>query len=145
MFTMHHISAHASKQVTSNALDTRRRVSACSGELKSLSGGLCCCHCMSASIICWACLDKHGRHAADSGGISAGLTILDMGQHMLSRVPGSHLIIQILVPGLEERARATAPLASLALSPGGPRMLPDILNMIIEHPPNSAAIAHVGK
>ena len=60
-----------------------------------------------------------GCHAAATEGTAAGLTVLDMGQHMLPKVAGSHLIIQILVPGLEERARATAPLASVAMSPGG--------------------------
>lgn len=64
----------------------------------------------------------HACHAAASEGTAAGLTILDMGQHMLPKVRGSHLIVQVLVPGLEERARTTAPLGSVAMSPG--RCLP---------------------
>ena len=47
-----------------------------------------------------------------------GLTILDMGQHMLPKVRGAHLIVQVLVPGLEERAQAMPPLNSVAMSPG---------------------------
>ena len=61
---------------------------------------------------------KARLHAAASQQSIMGVSILDMGQHMLPKVPGSHLIIQVLVPGLEERARATAPLASVAMSPG---------------------------
>ena len=64
----------------------------------------------------------HACHAATFEGTAAGLTILDMGQHMLPKVRGSHLIVQVLVPGLEERARTTAPLGSVAMSPG--RCLP---------------------
>ena len=47
-----------------------------------------------------------------------GLTVLDMGQHMLPKVAGAHLIVQVLVPGLEERAHAMPPLSSVAMSPG---------------------------
>lgn len=53
-----------------------------------------------------------------------GLTVLDMGQHMLPKVAGAHLIVQVLVPGLEERAHAMPPLSSVAMSPGEHCALP---------------------
>ena len=39
--------------------------------------------------------------------------VLDMGIHMMSKLKGAHLIVQLLVPGLEERARALPALPSL--------------------------------
>ena len=38
------------------------------------------------------------------------VAVLDMGRHMLRRpLPGLHLVVQVLVPGLEDRARALPP------------------------------------
>lgn len=39
--------------------------------------------------------------------------VVDMGMHLLPKVVGARLVVQLLVPGLEERARAVKPLASL--------------------------------
>ena len=46
--------------------------------------------------------------------------VVDMGTHMLRMVPGIHRITQLLVPGLEERARALPPLNSTYATPGKP-------------------------
>lgn len=45
-------------------------------------------------------------------------SIVDMGCHMLQKLPGLQLIVQLLVPGLEERARALPPLNSQQHTPG---------------------------
>ena len=45
--------------------------------------------------------------------------MLDMGMHMLRLLPGLHLVMQLLVPGLEERARTFPPLTSSLSTPGG--------------------------
>lgn len=44
--------------------------------------------------------------------------VVDMGTHMLHRVAGLHPIVQILPPGMEERARALPPLISTYATPG---------------------------
>lgn len=44
--------------------------------------------------------------------------VVDMGVHVLRRVPGLHLMIQVLAPGLEPRARCLPPLASSYSTPG---------------------------
>ena len=41
-----------------------------------------------------------------------------MGTHVLPKVPGAQLLVQIAVPGLEERARCMPPLRSRELTPG---------------------------
>ena len=46
------------------------------------------------------------------------VTIADMGMHMLRALPGLHLVVQVLVPGLEERARILPPLTSSFSTPG---------------------------
>ena len=46
--------------------------------------------------------------------------VVDMGTHMLRRVPGCHLVVQILAPGLERRARFLPPLTSSYSTPGKP-------------------------
>ena len=46
--------------------------------------------------------------------------VVDMGTHMLRMVPGIHRIMQLLAPGLEERARALPPLSSTYATPGKP-------------------------
>ena len=48
--------------------------------------------------------------------------VVDMGTHMLRGVPGLHLVVQLLTPGLEERARALPPLNSTYATPGKPLM-----------------------
>ena len=46
--------------------------------------------------------------------------VVDMGTHMLRMVPGIHRVMQLLAPGLEERARALPPLNSTYATPGTP-------------------------
>ena len=41
-----------------------------------------------------------------------------MGTHILPKVTGAQLLVQIGVPGLEERARCSPPLRSRELTPG---------------------------
>lgn len=40
------------------------------------------------------------------------------GMHVLPSIHGAHVLIQIAVPGLEERVRFAAPLRSIPVSPG---------------------------
>lgn len=44
--------------------------------------------------------------------------VVDMGTHCLPGLPGAHALMQIAVPGLEERVRFSRPLCSIPLSPG---------------------------
>ncbi|KAK9788833.1 hypothetical protein WJX73_006132 [Symbiochloris irregularis] len=37
---------------------------------------------------------------------SVGIMVIDIGVHALPKIPGSHLLVQVAVPGLEERTRA---------------------------------------
>ena len=46
------------------------------------------------------------------------LMIIDMGSHMLSGQVGSQNVLQVAVPGLEDRARTFAPLHGVLLMPG---------------------------
>lgn len=55
---------------------------------------------------------------ASGEGHNAGVIIIDMGTHVLSRMSGSHLIVQAVVPGLEERAFNLVQPTSLSLQPG---------------------------
>ena len=48
----------------------------------------------------------------------AGLRIIDMGVHVLPKLPGSHSFLQVIIPALEERAQAPMELKSIALQPG---------------------------
>ena len=45
--------------------------------------------------------------------------VVDMGTHTLQNLPGQHLLVQLLAPGLEERARILLPLHSSHSTPGG--------------------------
>ena len=59
--------------------------------------------------------------AACGAGANAGMDsvmVVDMGTHMLRHPPGSHLVIQILAPGLERRACSLPPLTSSYSTPG---------------------------
>ena len=47
------------------------------------------------------------------------VSVIDMGTHLLPRVTGMRLVLQLLVPGLEERARAFPALLSSHHTPGG--------------------------
>ncbi|KAK9791857.1 hypothetical protein WJX73_005571 [Symbiochloris irregularis] len=47
-----------------------------------------------------------------------GIMVVDMGTHCLPGLPGAHALMQIAVPGLEERVRFSRPLCSIPLSPG---------------------------
>ena len=58
-----------------------------------------------------------GRHVEQSGD---RLIIIDMGSHMLTGQIGSQNLLQVAVPGLEDRARTFAPLHGVLLMPGGP-------------------------
>ncbi|KAK9800253.1 hypothetical protein WJX73_007523 [Symbiochloris irregularis] len=49
---------------------------------------------------------------------SDSVRVIDMGTHLLSKLTGARLVVQLLVPGLEERARALPPLCSLHHTPG---------------------------
>ena len=44
--------------------------------------------------------------------------VIDMGMHKLSNTAGSHLLVQITIPTLEERARSDYLLKTLMLQPG---------------------------
>ena len=60
---------------------------------------------------------------ADDPGPSFGMEammVLDMGTHTLRHLPGQHLLVQLLVPGLEERARILPALVSAHSTPGAP-------------------------
>lgn len=69
-----------------------------------------------------ACLPlKTACAGADDGQVqSDSIRVIDMGTHLLSKLTGARLVVQLLVPGLEERARALPPLCSLHHSPGNP-------------------------
>lgn len=56
-----------------------------------------------------------GRHAEQSGD---RLIIIDMGSHMLTGQVGSQNLLQVAVPGLEDRARTFSPLHGVLLMPG---------------------------
>jgi len=58
-----------------------------------------------------------GRHVEQSGD---RLIIIDMGSHMLTGQVGSQNLLQVAVPGLEDRARTFAPLHGVLLMPGRP-------------------------
>ena len=71
-----------------------------------------------------------------------GIMVIDVGIHVLSKIPGSHLLVQVTVPTLEERARSQNPIKTLMLQPGMPhhrsgpmlglwtRTLPDVCSMM---------------
>lgn len=46
------------------------------------------------------------------------LMIIDMGTHMLSGQVGSQNLLQVAIPGLEDRARTFTPLQGVLLMPG---------------------------
>ena len=48
------------------------------------------------------------------------MMIIDMGTHMLSGQVGSQNLLQVAVPGLEDRARTFPPLHGVLLMPGEP-------------------------
>ena len=50
------------------------------------------------------------------------VTVMDMGRHMVPKVPGLHLVIQLLIPGLEERCRLFPALNSFVHTPGPPQL-----------------------
>lgn len=51
------------------------------------------------------------------------LMIIDMGTHMLSGQVGSQNVLQVAVPGIEDRARTFPPLHGVLLLPGEPASL----------------------
>ena len=60
---------------------------------------------------------------AGAGAAKEAVMVVDMGTHMLRGVPGLHLVVQLLAPGLEGRAQALPPLNSTYASPGTPCVL----------------------
>ena len=84
-----------------------------------------CCHCQHARA-CPAGQQSAG-HAPDAEAYCAepavaqgkGIQVLDMGSHMLEGL-GSHALLQVLVPGLEDRAREFPPLPSIVFKTGAP-------------------------
>ena len=50
------------------------------------------------------------------------IMVVDMGTHTLQNLPGQHLLVQLLAPGLEERARVLLPLNSPHSTPGSHKM-----------------------
>ena len=70
--------------------------------------------------------ERAGRHAVQSGD---RLIIIDMGSHMLTGQVGSQNLLQVAVPGLEDRARTFAPLQGVLLMPGGPASNPSFGHM----------------
>ena len=75
--------------------------------------------CTGRWLRCWAGLMGWcGADAAVGRLSSTGLMVMDMGSHMLPGITGSHLVIQALVPGLEERAREFPALSSMILKTG---------------------------
>ncbi|MCJ1427723.1 hypothetical protein MMC29_005628 [Sticta canariensis] len=87
------------------------------------------CPCKIATSACQMQLRHNADTLPSDTGINARLTtfaenvgghakmdtmlVLDMGVHMLPKLKGAQLIVQLLVPGLEERARAFPALPSL--------------------------------
>ena len=73
-------------------------------------------------------MSKVSRPVAETGYVlaaparqqGAGVMVIDMGTHILPKVAGAQLLVQIGVPGLEERARCSPPLRSRELTPGKP-------------------------
>ena len=43
---------------------------------------------------------------------------IDMGQYLLQDVVGSHLLVQVAIPGLEDRARCFPPLSGVGMTAG---------------------------
>ena len=66
------------------------------------------------ALLCLTCV---GLYTGADAGMET-VMVIDMGTHMLRHVPGLHLLVQILPPGLEERARALPPLLSSYSTPG---------------------------
>lgn len=56
----------------------------------------------------------------DSEQSGDGMMIIDMGTHMLSGQVGSQNLLQVAIPGLEDRARTFPPLHGVLLMPGEP-------------------------
>ena len=52
--------------------------------------------------------------------------LIDMGQFLFQDVPGSHLLIQVAVPGLEDRSRMFPPLKGICMSNGDRAFLPTL-------------------
>ena len=46
------------------------------------------------------------------------MMIIDMGSHMLSGQVGSQNVLQVAVPGIEDRTRTFSPLHGVLLMPG---------------------------
>lgn len=65
----------------------------------------------------------HATAFTAAGSSGDGIMVIDMGTHVLPRIQGAHLLIQIAVPGLEERARFLPALRSIPVSPGMSRGL----------------------
>lgn len=70
--------------------------------------------------------------AAEDGQVqSDSIRVIDMGTHLLSKLTGARLVVQLLIPGLEERARALPPLCSLHHTPGIGLIMPLIVGLSV--------------
>lgn len=56
--------------------------------------------------------------------------VIDMGSHCLRKLPGAHLLVQIMVPGLEERARTELVMSCKLIQPGQQMKLPLFLLLL---------------
>ncbi|KAK9791166.1 hypothetical protein WJX73_003369 [Symbiochloris irregularis] len=61
---------------------------------------------------------RASRSPRQSTGLADTIMLIDMGTHLLQNVPGSQLLVQAAVPGVEDRCRWLPTLCSIALSPG---------------------------
>lgn len=57
--------------------------------------------------------------------------VIDMGSHMLSGQVGSQNLLQLAVPGLEDRARTFSPLHGVLLMPGESRLGTRLLELAV--------------
>ena len=90
------------------------------------NGGCPLLHCCPRRWLCGCSglIHLYGADAVVGRLSSSGLMVMDMGSHMLPGITGSHLVIQVLVPGLEERAREFPALSTMILKTGAARAEP---------------------
>ena len=93
----------------------------------------CLCLCIGMYVVCLAMIllglacakVAHTRLQCGNGAENEAfkkradmVCVMDMGMHTLPKTPGLHLVVQLLVPGLEDRSRALPPLNSCQHTPG---------------------------
>ena len=57
-----------------------------------------------------------------------GVTLVDLGEHMLPNLMGSYILLQVLVPGLEDRAWVLPPLRTIQTRAGLASLLWHLVN-----------------